>query len=149
MHGCASQESERPFPAEHDDAEDEVDDLENGERFHCSIEVFCEEVPEDLWPEEAFDCGGYLICWNLLVESFESNEKDSREGDVQMEAVRTMSRAQWFLISLPMTTKSLQKSSLSSDFPQSSSKERTDFESKQRIKGSMEVRYPSLRTKRR
>ena len=69
MNSCASDESEWPFPAEHDDAEDEVDDLEDGEGLHCCVEVFGEEVPEDFRPEESFHGGGYLIWWVLVVKA--------------------------------------------------------------------------------
>jgi len=57
-----SNESQRPFPSKHEETEDEVDDLEDRQRLHSQVEVFGEEVPEDLRPEEAFDCCCYLIC---------------------------------------------------------------------------------------
>lgn len=50
-----------PFPGERDDAEEQVDDLQNWEGFHGRIEVLGEEVPEDLGPEEGFESSGYLI----------------------------------------------------------------------------------------
>jgi len=39
VHGCAGEEAEGPFPGEHEDAEDEVDDLEDGEGLHCAVEI--------------------------------------------------------------------------------------------------------------
>jgi len=52
---------QRPLPEEYEDAQDEVDDLEEGYRFHGAIEVFGEKVPEYLGPEEAFYGRGDLI----------------------------------------------------------------------------------------
>jgi hypothetical protein len=74
VHRASSQESQWPFPAQHDDTEDEVDDLQHGERLDRSVEVLCQEVPEDLGPEKALDCGRYLIC-GLSV-----NVNDGREA---------------------------------------------------------------------
>jgi len=39
MQSRASQEREGPFPGEHPDAEEQVDDLEDGHWLHCSVEV--------------------------------------------------------------------------------------------------------------
>jgi len=39
MNGGAGQDSQGPFPSEHEETEDEVDDLEDGDRFHGSIEI--------------------------------------------------------------------------------------------------------------
>jgi hypothetical protein len=36
----ASEESERPFPGEHEEAEEKIDYLENWDRLDCSIEGF-------------------------------------------------------------------------------------------------------------
>jgi hypothetical protein len=57
----ACEQGQRPFPGESDSAEDEVDDLEDGEGLDCRVEVFGEKVPEDFGPEEGFDCSRYLI----------------------------------------------------------------------------------------
>ena len=40
---------------------DEVEDLEDRERFHGRVEVGGEEIPEDLGPEETFEGGGDLV----------------------------------------------------------------------------------------
>lgn len=61
VEGGPREEAERPLEAEHGDAQHEVDDLEGGERLDRAVEVGGEEVPEDLGPEEAVDCGGYLV----------------------------------------------------------------------------------------
>lgn len=62
MHCRAGDEPKGPFPSEDDDTQNEVDDLENGERLHGHVEVGGQEVEEDLGPEEAFECCCYLIC---------------------------------------------------------------------------------------
>ena len=62
MHRCAGQVPERPFPGEAEDAEEEVEALEDGDGFDDGVEVDGEEVPEDLGPEEAFYGGGNLVC---------------------------------------------------------------------------------------
>lgn len=54
-------QAQRPLPEEYQDAEDEVDDLQEGYRLHSAIEVFGEEVPEYLGPEEAFYRRGDLV----------------------------------------------------------------------------------------
>ena len=68
--------------------------------FYGSIEVLGEEVPEYLGPEEAFDCGGYLV-WRFRVSRVRIEAVWFVEN-VQIEADRMMRRAQWFLMSLPM-----------------------------------------------
>lgn len=50
----AREEAERPFVGDPEQAEEEIDDLEDGDRFHGTVKVLCEEVPKDLGPEEAF-----------------------------------------------------------------------------------------------
>jgi hypothetical protein len=47
---------EGPFPSEGDDTEDHVDDLEKWDRFYGGIQVLGGEIPEDLGPDEGFDC---------------------------------------------------------------------------------------------
>lgn len=54
MDGSRGDVGKWPFPEQADDAEDEIDDLENGSGFHRTVEVCGEKVPEDLGPEEAF-----------------------------------------------------------------------------------------------
>lgn len=53
---------QRPFEGEGEKPDDEVQDLEKGDRGNGAVEVFSEEVPEDLWPEESFYC-----CDNLVL----------------------------------------------------------------------------------
>ena len=67
MEGGACEEWEGPFPCETDEAEDEVDDLEDGRAGDGAVEVFGEEVPEDFGPEEAFECSAYLIYYELVL----------------------------------------------------------------------------------
>lgn len=45
---------ERPFVRQRYDADDEIDDLEDGDGFHGEIKVLGEEVEKELGPEEAF-----------------------------------------------------------------------------------------------
>lgn len=52
--GCGGgEEREGPFPAEAEDAEEEVDGLEDGDGADAVVEVGGEEVPEEFGPEEA------------------------------------------------------------------------------------------------
>ncbi len=90
-----------PFPGEGEDAEQEVDDLEDRDGAHGGVEIGGEEVPEDLGPEETFEGGGDLVCGGML-DGYSVKWGRGRRGDVQRAAVRTMRRAQWFLMSLPM-----------------------------------------------
>jgi hypothetical protein len=53
----SSNETQRPFPSEHDETEDDVNYLEGRDGFDCSIEVLGEEIPEDLGPEDSVDAG--------------------------------------------------------------------------------------------
>ena len=62
MDGGARDEAEGPLEGEHAQAEDEVDDLQDGYGLDGPVEGLCEEVPEDLGPDEALDRGAYLIC---------------------------------------------------------------------------------------
>lgn len=92
--------------------------------MHSTIEVGGKEVPEDLGPEKAFEGGGDLICSrekiNVVLSLFGARihggngigcrregvggtMQERREGDrLHIAAVRMISRAQWFLMSLPM-----------------------------------------------
>jgi hypothetical protein len=58
----AGEEVQRPFEGEHEDAQDEVDDLEYGDGLDTAIEGLGEEVPEDLGPEKTFNRGSNLVC---------------------------------------------------------------------------------------
>jgi len=61
VHRTSGDESEWPFPCEHDESEEHVDALEDGEGLHCWVEVLREEIPEDLGPEETVETGADLI----------------------------------------------------------------------------------------
>ncbi len=61
VHGAAGDERQRPFPGETDDAQDEIENLEDGDGAHSAVEGFGEEIPEDLGPEEPFQGGGDLV----------------------------------------------------------------------------------------
>lgn len=106
MHACSRELEYRkgPFPGEGEDAEEEVDELEDGDGADGGVEVGGEEVPEDFGPEEAFEGGGDLVCreHGWLVQLIVRGGWGDRGWDVQRAAVRTMRRAQWFLMSLPM-----------------------------------------------
>ena len=57
----ARQRSDRPLPGEGAERHEQVDDLEDGEWPHGAVEVFGEEVPEDLRPEEAGEGGESVV----------------------------------------------------------------------------------------
>lgn len=99
MQTAAGEQRQWPFPGDTDYAEDNVENLQDGNGLDGAIEVLGEEIPEDLGPEEAVETGGYLV-W----ESCEQLAVCSRgvECNLQAAAVRTMRRAQWFLINLPI-----------------------------------------------
>jgi hypothetical protein len=61
MESRPSNDTQRPLPSEHDNAKDQIDNLQRGERLHGEVEIFGEEVPENLGPEKSFDCGCYLV----------------------------------------------------------------------------------------
>lgn len=61
MQSSTCNQAERPLPEKYNDAQNEVNDLEIWDRFHGAIEIFGEEVPEYLGPEEAFYGSGDLI----------------------------------------------------------------------------------------
>ena len=52
---------ERPLPSEGEEAEEQIDDLQDGEGLDGAVEVLGQEIPEDLGPEEAFERGGALV----------------------------------------------------------------------------------------
>lgn len=56
------EEAERPLEREQDEAEDEVDGLQDGDRLDGRVQRLGEGVPEDLGPEVALDRGGDLVC---------------------------------------------------------------------------------------
>lgn len=61
MDAGAGEQGEGPLQGDHGDAEDEVDDLEDGEGLDGDVERLGEEVPEDLGPDEALDGGADLV----------------------------------------------------------------------------------------
>lgn len=72
VHGGGGEGEERhgPLPGEGEEAEQQVDALQDGDGAHGRVEVGGEEVPEDLGPEEGFEGGGDLVFWGrkgLLV----------------------------------------------------------------------------------
>jgi hypothetical protein len=79
MHRSTSYQSEGPFPSQHKNSEDEVDDLENRKGFYRSIESLGEEVPKDFGPEESFECCCYLIYSSV------SGWKPDRRGGIRTD----------------------------------------------------------------
>ena len=61
MQDRVGDDAEGPFPGENEDAEEKVDDLEDGDGLDGAVEVLGREVPEDLGPEEAVNGGEDLI----------------------------------------------------------------------------------------
>lgn len=104
----AGDEDEGVLPCDHPQAHDHVDDLQYRERLHCRVERLGQKVEEDLWPEEALESGGDLVCVMCKRPLFGSCSLVRYH--LQTPAVRVMSLAQWFLISLPMLTVSFQVS---------------------------------------
>lgn len=51
----------RVFPDYSEEAEEQVEGLEDRHGFHGRVEGFGEEVPEDLGPEEGVEGGGELV----------------------------------------------------------------------------------------
>lgn len=101
MQTGAREESQRPFPAKTDDAQDDVEDLQGGNLRDGRIQVLGEEVPEDLGPEDGLDAGADLVCSTI---SMLKRERIRMPQDAQAAAVKMTRRAQWFLISFPMAT---------------------------------------------
>ena len=62
MHGSSRKPGERVFPCETQNAQEQVNDLQDGNRAHSTVEVGGQKVPEDFWPEEAFESSSNLIC---------------------------------------------------------------------------------------
>jgi len=68
-----AEDVEGPLVAERDEAEQQVERLEDGDGLHGAVEVVGEEVEEDLGPDESFYAGGYLIwesrqVWGCFVK---------------------------------------------------------------------------------
>ena len=62
MHCRPGKVGEGPFPCETEDTEEKIYDLEDGGRLDGTIEVLCQEIPKDFWPEEALEGGSDLVC---------------------------------------------------------------------------------------
>jgi len=62
VEGGSREGLERVFPGQSEEAEEEVDDLEDGDGFDGGVEGFGEEVEEDFGPEEGGEGGGDLVC---------------------------------------------------------------------------------------
>ena len=58
---CEFEGRQRPFPRQCQQAEEEVEDLEDWNRSDDGVEVGSEEIPKDFWPEEAFEGSGDLV----------------------------------------------------------------------------------------
>lgn len=54
------------FPEQREEAEEEVEALEDGDGFDGGVEGLGEEVPEDFGPEDGVQGGGELV-WGGLV----------------------------------------------------------------------------------
>jgi hypothetical protein len=68
VHSSTSDSVEWKFPCEHDEAEDHVDHLKDGDRLYCVIEVLGPHVEEDFRPEDAVKscCELALSCMLVL-----------------------------------------------------------------------------------
>jgi hypothetical protein len=72
MQTTAGEQGQWPFPGDTDYAEDDVENLQDGNGLDGAIEVLGEEIPEDLGPEETVEAGSYLVwescehssCWS-------------------------------------------------------------------------------------
>lgn len=94
---------ERQLPCDAEDTEEEIDDLEDGYRLDSAIEVLGNEVPENLRPEEALYRGGDLVCQQLAKATIRQ-VVTLGSCNSHIDAVIMISRAQWFLMSLPIST---------------------------------------------
>ncbi len=63
MEGGAGQGWERVFPGQGEQAEQQVEDLEDGDGFDGAVEGFGQEVEEEFGEEEGGEGGCYLVCW--------------------------------------------------------------------------------------
>lgn len=73
MEARVGERGERPLPGQRDEAEKQVEDLQERDGADGVVEVGGEEVPEDLRPEEAFEGGGDLV---------EARRQDDEAGPV-------------------------------------------------------------------
>lgn len=80
-----------PFEAETDDAEQQIEDLKDGRGLDSRVEGFCQKVPEDLGPEEAFYRGFELVCNEpcQLCVTWEGGTGDTGRRIMEMGAVPT------------------------------------------------------------
>ena len=104
MRQCPRQRLQWPFPRQCSDAHDQIDDLQDGNRFDGGIEAVCDKVPEDLGPKEAFDRGANLPYKPEVRLRLDLTGKKRRKTDQHLQAAadKMMRRAQWFLIRRPM-----------------------------------------------
>lgn len=102
MERFALEEAERPFIGKGKDAEEKIEQLENGDRLNDGVKVGGSKVPEDLGPEEAFDCSGDLVWRTQSDQHTDDINMKVRNVNLQIAAVITTRRAQWFLMSLPI-----------------------------------------------
>lgn len=75
MQSRTGEHSERPLPCETDDTHDDVDDLKDRYGLNAAIEILGQEVPEDLGPEEGFDCRADLVWIYVSPEASVSNRR--------------------------------------------------------------------------
>jgi hypothetical protein len=61
VQSSAGDEREWVFHGDATESKDQVHDLQDGEGLDGTVEVLCEEVPEDLWPEEGLESGSDLV----------------------------------------------------------------------------------------
>lgn len=61
MHLARREPGQRPLEREQEDAQDQVDGLQDRVGLYGNVEVFGQEVEEDLWPEDAFERSCYLV----------------------------------------------------------------------------------------
>lgn len=61
MESSSGNKAERPFVGNAEEAKEEVEDLEGGNRLDSAVEILGEEVPENLGPEEAMDSSQNLV----------------------------------------------------------------------------------------
>jgi hypothetical protein len=69
MKGGACEYFQGPFPCNGEQAENEVDGLKDRYRFDSWVEIGGEKVPEELWPEVAFNRCYDLICGKVSTSS--------------------------------------------------------------------------------
>jgi hypothetical protein len=67
VQSSAGDEGEWVFHGDATESKDQVHDLQDGEGLDGAVEVLCEEVPEDLWPEEGLESSSNLVWVRVLV----------------------------------------------------------------------------------